>query len=108
MMPMFSCPMITGLLVGGVLYSFTSVPQIPATSIFIQAASSGISGIGYSRISVLLGPTRTAARTFSATETPPIINAGATKDLAWIGQAGFHTSMRRDVRADGQYGIKWF
>jgi hypothetical protein len=46
----------------------TSVPQIPATSIFIKAASSGISGIGYSRISVLLGPTLTAASTLSATE----------------------------------------
>src|SRR5260221_4710458 len=40
---------------------------MPATSIFISAASSAISGIGYSRISVLLGPTRTAANTFSAT-----------------------------------------
>src|SRR5450755_2304493 len=40
---------------------------MPATSIFINAASAGISGIGYSRISVLLGPTRTAARTFSVT-----------------------------------------
>src|SRR5262249_28820196 len=29
----------------------------------------------YSRISVLLGPTRTAARTLSATETPPLTNA---------------------------------
>src|SRR5262245_26972074 len=42
---------------------------MPATSIFISAASAGMSGIGYSRISVLLGPTRTAARTFSATFT---------------------------------------
>src|ERR1700704_2153047 len=65
---MFSWPMITALLVGGVLYSLTSVPQIPATSIFIKAASSGMSGMGYSRISVLLGATLTAARTFSTTE----------------------------------------
>src|SRR3977135_4724854 len=65
---MFSWPMIPALLVGGVLYSLTSVPQMPATSIFIKAASSGMSGMGYSRISVLLGPTLTAARTFSTTE----------------------------------------
>src|SRR5262249_28016879 len=55
--------------------------QIPATSIFIKAASSGISGMGYSRISVLLGPTRTAARTLSATETPPLINAARNLGL---------------------------
>jgi hypothetical protein len=40
---------------------------MPPTSIFIKAASAGTSGIGYSRISVLLGPIRTAASTFSAT-----------------------------------------
>src|SRR5690349_15064635 len=62
---MFSCPMITGADVGGVLYSFTSVPQMPPTSTFSSAASSAISGMGYSRISVLLGPVRTAANTFS-------------------------------------------
>src|ERR1700761_8669257 len=39
---------------------------MPATSTFISAASSGMSGIGYSRISVVLGATLTAARTFSA------------------------------------------
>src|SRR5262245_60086572 len=44
---------------------------MPATSIFISAASSGTSGIAYSRISVLLGPVRTAASTFSATVTSP-------------------------------------
>src|SRR5262245_65903500 len=38
---------------------------MPATSIFISAASSAISGIGNTRISVLLGAVRTAARTFS-------------------------------------------
>jgi hypothetical protein len=64
--------MITGLLVGGVLYNLTSVPQMPATSIFIRALSSGMSGIGYSRISVLLGPVRTAARTFSTTAPTPL------------------------------------
>src|SRR5262245_19430672 len=42
---------------------------MPATSIFMRALSSGMSGIGYSRISVLLDPVRTAASTFSATET---------------------------------------
>src|SRR5580700_2149428 len=57
--------MITAALVGGSLYNLTSVPQMPATSIFISAASSGMSGIGNSRISVLLGPTRTAASTWS-------------------------------------------
>src|SRR6516165_10162044 len=41
---------------------------MPATSIFIKAASCGISGIGNSRISVLLGPVLTAANTLSATE----------------------------------------
>jgi hypothetical protein len=45
----------------------TSVPQMPPTSIFISAASSGMSGIGNSRSSVLLGPVRTAANTFSDT-----------------------------------------
>src|SRR5215471_13071481 len=44
---------------------------MPATSIFIKAASWGTSGIGYSRISVLLGPTLTAASTRSTTEKPP-------------------------------------
>src|SRR5258706_12019231 len=62
---MFSWPMITGLFDGGFLYSWTSVPQIPATSIFMSALSSGISGMGNSRISVLPGPVLTAASTFS-------------------------------------------
>src|SRR5262249_19710207 len=56
---------------GGVLYILTSVPQIPATSIFIKAPSSGISGIGNSRISVRPGPTLTAATTFSIEWYPP-------------------------------------
>src|SRR5262249_8197926 len=43
---------------------------MPPTSIFINAASSGISGIGNSRSSVLLGPRRTAASTFSTTWLP--------------------------------------
>src|SRR5438046_5434280 len=38
---------------------------MPATSIFMSALSAGISGIGNSRISVLLGPVRTAASTLS-------------------------------------------
>jgi hypothetical protein len=57
--------MITGALEGGSRYNLTSVPQIPATSIFSKALSGGISGIGNSRISVLPGPTLTAASTFS-------------------------------------------
>ncbi len=58
--------MITGVLSeGGVLYIFTSVPQMPATSILTSALSSGISGMGKSRICVLLGPTLTAANTVS-------------------------------------------
>src|SRR5690349_16246948 len=65
--------MMVGAFHGGFLYSFTSVPQMPATSIFMSAASSGTSGIGYSRISILLGPTRTAARTLSAILFPFLI-----------------------------------
>src|SRR5215467_11558437 len=65
MVPMFSWPMITGLLEGGSQYNFTSVPQIPATSIFNRAQSGVMSGIGNSRISVLPGPTLTAASTLS-------------------------------------------
>src|SRR5215467_6485388 len=88
MVPMFSWPMMTGALVGGVLYSLTSVPQMPATSIFIKAASSGTSGIGYSRISVLLGPTLTDASTRSTTEKPPLIdvagNLGPTLDRSSV------------------------
>src|SRR5437899_567240 len=38
---------------------------MPATSIFRSALSAGISGIGNSRISVLLGPVLTAASTLS-------------------------------------------
>src|SRR4026208_2052054 len=65
MVPRFPGRMITCSLEGGVLERFTSVPQMPATSIFRSAPSAGMSGIGYSRISVLLGPTRTAASTGS-------------------------------------------
>src|SRR5687767_11071088 len=43
---------------------------MPATSIFMSAPSGGISGIGYSRISVLLGPVRTAASTCSIAHPP--------------------------------------
>src|SRR5213594_4347798 len=63
--------MITGALEGGVSYILTSVPQIPATSIFIKALSFRMSGIGNSRISILPGPTRTAAKTFSIAWFPP-------------------------------------
>jgi hypothetical protein len=63
--------MITGALDGGCLYNLTSVPQIPATAIFSKALSSAISGIGNSRISVVLGPTLTAARTFSTVAGSP-------------------------------------
>src|SRR5689334_18985149 len=38
---------------------------MPATSIFMSAPSGGMSGIGNSWISVLLGPTLTAASAFS-------------------------------------------
>src|SRR5687768_735683 len=43
---------------------------MPATSIFMSAPSGGMSGIGYSRISVLLGPVRTAASTCSIAHPP--------------------------------------
>src|SRR5215218_8823052 len=58
--------MITGASITGLAYILTSVPQIPATSIFSSAPSSGITGIGNSRSSVLLGPVLTAASTRSA------------------------------------------
>src|SRR3954466_10722483 len=38
---------------------------MPATSIFMRALSTGMSGLGYSRLSVLPGAVRTAASTFS-------------------------------------------
>src|SRR4051795_256235 len=60
--------MITGASIVGFRYSLTSVPQMPATSIFSRASSSAISGIGNSRISVVPGPVRTAASTCSAIE----------------------------------------
>ncbi len=66
MMPTFSWPMITGSSIVGLRYSLTSVPQIPATSIFSSAASSAMSGIGNSRSSVVPGAVRTAASTCSA------------------------------------------
>src|SRR5262249_5831970 len=43
-------------------YCVTSVPQTPATSTLINAASSGIGGRSSSRSSVVEGPTFTAAR----------------------------------------------
>src|SRR5262245_49439345 len=66
--------MMTGADDGGVRYIFTSVPQMPATSIFSNALSLGMSGMGNSRISVLLGPARTAATTFSIDCLPPSRN----------------------------------
>src|SRR5262245_42248272 len=55
---------------------------MPATSIFMRAASSGTSGIGYSRISILLGPTRTAAKTLSAMSRPFLFcRAAAPREL---------------------------
>src|SRR5262245_56478509 len=63
--------MMTGAFEGGDLYILTSVPHIPATSIFFKALSSRMSGIGNSGMSVVLGPTLTAARTFSIELFPP-------------------------------------
>jgi len=57
--------MITGSAIAGFEYIFTSVPQMPATSILRSAPSAGISGIGNSRSSVVRGAVRTAARTVS-------------------------------------------
>ena len=53
--------------VGGICGTDVKLYAHPPTSIFIRALSAGMSGMGYSRISVLLGPVRTAASTFSAT-----------------------------------------
>jgi hypothetical protein len=63
--------MITGALEGGSLYNRTSVPQIPATAIFSSAQSGRMSGMGNSRISVLLGATLTAASTLSTVRFLP-------------------------------------
>ena len=52
MTPMFSWPMMTGAVNGGLAYIFTSVPQMPATSTLSSAPSPGMSGIGNSRSSV--------------------------------------------------------
>src|SRR6185437_11939789 len=62
---MFSWPMITGPPESGCLNIFTSVPQMPATAIFMRALSSSICGIGNSRTSNLPAPIFTEARTFS-------------------------------------------
>jgi hypothetical protein len=53
--------MITGLSITGFEYIFTSVPQMPATSTFINAPSGGIAGSSNSRSSIVLGAVRTAA-----------------------------------------------
>src|SRR6516165_12492334 len=69
---------------------------MPATSIFIKAASSGTSGIGYSRISVLLGPTLTAASTLSTTEKPPIDRCrGQSRTDARLVKRDFHAACAR-------------
>src|SRR5262245_44577417 len=75
---------------------------MPATSIFIRAASSGTSGIGYSRISVLLGPTRTAANTFSATERT---SRNSQQSIAAHCRAGPHAvkRMSQALRRCGPY-----
>src|SRR5882672_10463268 len=68
---------------------------MPPTSIFIRAASSGTSGIGYSRISVLLGPVGTAASTFSPTARPSYNDRmlrPAIEDGPESGQARFSPS----------------
>src|SRR5919198_4436747 len=65
--------MITGAWITGCAYIFTSVPQIPATSIFRSAPSSGMSGIGNSRSSVVRGAVRTAASTVSAIGAQPSV-----------------------------------
>src|SRR5215469_6061296 len=62
---MFSWPMITGPPESGCLNIFTSVPQIPATAIFMRALSSSSCGSGNSRTSNLPAPIFTEARTFS-------------------------------------------
>jgi hypothetical protein len=55
--------MITGPLImaGGLAYSFTSVPQMPATSTRSSAESASVSGRSNSRSSVVPAATRTAA-----------------------------------------------
>ena len=58
--------MITGAVITGFAYIFTSVPQMPATSTLRSAPSAGRSGIGNSRSSVVRAAVRTAASTVSA------------------------------------------
>ena len=59
--------MISGPSRSGSLYWLTSVPQTPATSTFISAASGGMSGRSSSRSSVVDGAVFNAASTFSDT-----------------------------------------
>src|ERR1700727_2758268 len=61
----------------------TSVPQIPATSIFRSALSSSICGIGKSRISSFPGPTFTEASTFS---TAMLLLANRSGQIARYGK----------------------
>ena len=74
--------MITGPDITGLAYIFTSVPQIPATSTFINAPSSGMSGIGNSRNSVVLAAVRTAAKTCSTILAP--YQANTTTDRLMV------------------------
>src|SRR5690606_24604185 len=102
---MFSWPMMTGPPVrSGSLYILTSVPQMPASSTFMRAPSTGISGMGNSCSSVCFGPTLTAALTVS-TLVPSSVSAF---DDAWAvdrfmivstsGDAGGLTASRQAAR----------
>src|SRR5262245_12045166 len=57
---------------------------MPATSILMSALSSGISGIGNSRSSVLPGPVRTAANTFSVMVL--LVSHEAAEELPSLGR----------------------
>src|SRR4029078_1876900 len=61
--------MISGPARSGSLYWLTSVPQTPAISTFINAASGGMSGRSNSRSSVVDAAVFNAASTFSGTRT---------------------------------------
>src|SRR5262249_9829959 len=61
--------MMSGPARSGSLYWLTSVPQTPAISTFISAASAGISGRSISRNSVVDAAVLSAARDFSDTRS---------------------------------------
>src|SRR5258706_12057276 len=75
---------------------------MPATSIFISAESSGIPGIGTSRISVLLAAVRTAARTFSL--ILPVSHGTRTRQRCEPGQGVDARPLRRRDRARDRAG----